>query len=186
MHFVLTIRYVWKSFFLLQQPRPAMWWWQDRATSPGEWSYLTSLTCLHCRVIDQFYAQVPFGNHSSACSGGRIVSWIIYCWLVWCERKTLFPAGNLRSFTSKRIGCRSSRRNSATWWKAPRRSSRVQQQLNQEGRSRMVQLGNLGFAWVDEDRGERDGWMCGGKWMSRGIKRWEGAGIPPKSLVNFE
>jgi len=37
-----------------------------------------------------------------ACSGGRIVSWIIYCWLVWCERKTLFPAGNLRSFTSKR------------------------------------------------------------------------------------
>ncbi|XP_066395847.1 uncharacterized protein [Miscanthus floridulus] len=38
----------------------------------------------------------------SACSGGRIVSWIIYCWLIWCERKTLFPAGNLRSFTSKR------------------------------------------------------------------------------------
>ena len=41
----------------------------------------------------------------SACSGGRIVSWIIYCWLVWCERKTLFPAGNLRSFTSKRTDC---------------------------------------------------------------------------------
>ena len=41
---------------------------------------------------------------SSACSGGRIVSWIIYCWLVWCERKTLFPARNLRSFTSKRTG----------------------------------------------------------------------------------
>ena len=41
----------------------------------------------------------------SACSGGRIVSWIIYCWLVWCERKTLFPAENLRSFTSKRTGC---------------------------------------------------------------------------------
>ena len=39
-----------------------------------------------------------------ACSGGRIVSWIIYCWLVWCERKTLFLAGNLRSFTSKRTG----------------------------------------------------------------------------------
>ena len=42
---------------------------------------------------------------SAACSGGRIVSWIIYCWLVWCERKTLFPAGNLRSFTSKRTSC---------------------------------------------------------------------------------
>ena len=42
--------------------------------------------------------------HSSACSGGRIVSWIIYCWLVLCERKTLFPAGNLRSFTGKRTG----------------------------------------------------------------------------------
>jgi len=41
----------------------------------------------------------------AACSGGRIVSWIIYCWLIWCERKTLFPAGNLRSFTSKRTGC---------------------------------------------------------------------------------
>jgi len=40
----------------------------------------------------------------AACSGGRIVSWIIYCWLVWCERKTLFPAGNLRSFTNKRTG----------------------------------------------------------------------------------
>ena len=40
----------------------------------------------------------------SACSGDRIVSWIIYCWLVWCERKTLFSAGNLRSFTSKRTG----------------------------------------------------------------------------------
>jgi len=26
----------------------------------------------------------------TACSGGRIVSWIIYCWLVWCERKILF------------------------------------------------------------------------------------------------
>ena len=39
------------------------------------------------------------------CSGGRIVSWIIYCWLVWCERKTLLPAGNLRSFMSKRTGC---------------------------------------------------------------------------------
>ena len=37
--------------------------------------------------------------------GGRIVSWIIYCWLVWCERKTLFLAENLRSFTSKRTGC---------------------------------------------------------------------------------
>ena len=35
--------------------------------------------------------------------GGRIVSWIIYCWLVRCERKTLFPAENLRSFTSKRM-----------------------------------------------------------------------------------
>ena len=41
----------------------------------------------------------------TACSGGRIVSWIIYCWLVWCERKTLFPAENLRSFTSERTGC---------------------------------------------------------------------------------
>ena len=40
----------------------------------------------------------------TTCSGGRIVSWIIYCWLVWCERKTLFPTGNLRSFTSKRTG----------------------------------------------------------------------------------
>ena len=39
------------------------------------------------------------------CSGGRIVSWIIYCWLVWCERKTLLMAENLRSFTSKRTGC---------------------------------------------------------------------------------
>ena len=37
-------------------------------------------------------------------SGGRKRSWIIYCWLVWCERKTLFLAGNLRSFTSKRTG----------------------------------------------------------------------------------
>ena len=26
----------------------------------------------------------------TACSGGRKRSWIIYCWLVWCERKTLF------------------------------------------------------------------------------------------------
>ena len=34
----------------------------------------------------------------------QAVSWIIYCWLVWCERKTLFLAGNLRSFTSKRTG----------------------------------------------------------------------------------
>jgi len=25
----------------------------------------------------------------TACSGGHIVSWIIYWWLVWCERKTL-------------------------------------------------------------------------------------------------
>jgi len=40
-----------------------------------------------------------------ACSGGRIVSWIIYCWLVWCERKILFLTRNLRSFTSKRT-CR--------------------------------------------------------------------------------
>jgi len=38
------------------------------------------------------------------CSGGRIVSWIIYCWLVWCERKTLFLTENLRSFTSTRTG----------------------------------------------------------------------------------
>jgi len=38
------------------------------------------------------------------CSEDRIVSWIIYYWLVWCERKTLFPARNLRSFTSKRTG----------------------------------------------------------------------------------
>jgi len=43
-------------------------------------------------------------EQASACSGGRIVSCIIYCWLVWCERKTLFSAGNLRSFTSKRTG----------------------------------------------------------------------------------
>ena len=50
---------------------------------------------------------VWFFSRFSACSGGRIVSWIIYCWLVWCERKTLFPAGNLRSFTSKRTGCMS-------------------------------------------------------------------------------
>jgi len=41
----------------------------------------------------------------AACSGGRIVSWIIYCWLVWCERKTLFLTENLRSFTSKRTCC---------------------------------------------------------------------------------
>ena len=26
----------------------------------------------------------------SACSGGRKRLWIIYCWLVWCERKILF------------------------------------------------------------------------------------------------
>ena len=51
-----------------------------------------------------FLPELPFFL-LSACSGGRIVSWIIYCWLVWCERKTLFPAGNLRSFTSKRTGC---------------------------------------------------------------------------------
>ena len=44
-------------------------------------------------------------NIQTACSGCRIVSWIIYCWLVWYKRKTLFPAGNLRSFTSKRTGC---------------------------------------------------------------------------------
>ena len=45
----------------------------------------------------------PSKKHT-AYSGDRIVSWIIYCWLVWYERKTLFPAENLRSFTSKRIG----------------------------------------------------------------------------------
>ena len=44
------------------------------------------------------------GAREKHCSGGRIVSWIIYYWLVWCERKILFPAGNLRSFTSKRTG----------------------------------------------------------------------------------
>ena len=43
-----------------------------------------------------------FRDDPSTCSGGRIISWIIYCWLVWCERKILFPAGNLQSFTSKR------------------------------------------------------------------------------------
>ena len=32
---------------------------------------------------------------SAASSGGHILSWIIYCWLVWCERKTLFPTENL-------------------------------------------------------------------------------------------
>jgi len=42
----------------------------------------------------------------TACSGGYIVSWIIYCWLVWCERKTLFSTENLQSFTSKRTGCK--------------------------------------------------------------------------------
>ena len=26
----------------------------------------------------------------AACSRGHIVSWIIYCWLVWCERKHCF------------------------------------------------------------------------------------------------
>ena len=30
---------------------------------------------------------------------------LFYCWLVWYERKTLFPAENLQSFTSKRTGC---------------------------------------------------------------------------------
>ena len=34
-------------------------------------------------------------NQLSACSGVRIVSWIIYCWLIWCERKTLFLTGNM-------------------------------------------------------------------------------------------
>ena len=54
-----------------------------------------------------FYgAEVVFLDQLAACSGGRIVSWIIYCWLVWCERKTRFPAENLRSFTSKRTCCR--------------------------------------------------------------------------------
>ena len=64
-------------------------------------------------------------REQAACSGGRIVSWIIYCWLVWCERKTLFPAENLRSFTSKRTGCQGSmqvwnRRNlhPQTFWKS--------------------------------------------------------------------
>ena len=28
-------------------------------------------------------------KHYTACSGGHKRSWIIYCWLVWCERKTL-------------------------------------------------------------------------------------------------
>ena len=51
-------------------------------------------------TLDDSEQYVPY----AACSGGRIVSWIIYCWMVWCERKTLFPAGNLRSFTSKRTG----------------------------------------------------------------------------------
>jgi len=27
---------------------------------------------------------------TTACSAGRKRSWIIYCWLVWCERKILF------------------------------------------------------------------------------------------------
>jgi len=38
-----------------------------------------------------FYSSV----HLSAISGGRKLSWIIYYRLVWCERKTLFPARNL-------------------------------------------------------------------------------------------
>ena len=29
-------------------------------------------------------------NAIRACSAGRKWSWIIYCWLVWCERKILF------------------------------------------------------------------------------------------------
>ena len=39
------------------------------------------------------------------CSGGRIVSWIIYCWLVWCERKTLFLAGVVIVISNTIIHC---------------------------------------------------------------------------------
>jgi len=39
----------------------------------------------------------------AACSFRRKRSWIIYCWLVWCEKNTV-PAYNPRSYTSKRTG----------------------------------------------------------------------------------
>ena len=38
---------------------------------------------LHLMPIIQY-------KHGKACSAGRKRSWIIYCWLVWCERKILF------------------------------------------------------------------------------------------------
>ena len=66
---------------------------KDRVTVELAWKQLF-LPCF-------WYEQSIFLLRT-ACSGGRIVSWIIYCWLIWCERKILFPAGNLRSFTSKR------------------------------------------------------------------------------------
>ena len=31
-----------------------------------------------------------FPRQPTACSAGRKRSWIIYCWLIWCERKILF------------------------------------------------------------------------------------------------
>ena len=55
-----------------------------------------------CHV--QIFQSTSASAGTLACSRGRIVSWIIYCWLVWCERKTLFPTENLRSFTIKRTG----------------------------------------------------------------------------------
>ena len=34
---------------------------------------------------------------TTCCSAGRIVSWIIYCWLVWCERIRLEIYDRLRA-----------------------------------------------------------------------------------------
>jgi len=69
-------------------------------------SHLDILSFLHLltfQTIDPLRSMAMGAPlEDAACSGGRIVSWIIYCWLVWCERKILFSAGNLRSFTSKR------------------------------------------------------------------------------------
>ena len=67
-------------------------------STSGAWK--TEPPAFQFRVLLPSSARPP-----TACSGGRKRSWIIYCWLIWCERKTLFLAENLRSFTSKRTGC---------------------------------------------------------------------------------
>ena len=65
-----------------------------------------------CRISVLTRKHIGFGiwglllyRRLSAWSGGRKRSWIIYCCLVWCERKILFLTKNLQSFTSKRTGC---------------------------------------------------------------------------------